>query len=317
MRKSLFLHVGYHKTGTTSVQDFFWKNRSLLLQSGVLYPEVGVAGNTHANLALCLPSKRAQVVERLRSIDYGDTTNPYSEYQGGPPEEIYASLGEEIRKTRCDRILLSSECFLEWIDPDVVKSFLEKYCDCSVKIIFLVREPRDWIRSVFNQVVKDPYLRYAGKIEDLPQVEMLDYAKTINAWCDAFGAGNVLAESYSNVRNIEHGAVGAILDLLSVENRRDYVFSGCSFGSNVSLSDPQLSLLYKLNILGVSNQAFIEIANLLEKDNNSMRLQNNLPSIESVKTICSQYAQQDFSALMSSDTSGDHLFKSVSDRGRE
>jgi hypothetical protein len=44
----LLLHVGLHKTGTTTVQNFLYENRNELLQHGILYPDVAMWGSQHA-----------------------------------------------------------------------------------------------------------------------------------------------------------------------------------------------------------------------------------------------------------------------------
>ena len=40
-KKRLFLHIGRHKTGTTSLQNFFSEKKELLSERGILYPETG------------------------------------------------------------------------------------------------------------------------------------------------------------------------------------------------------------------------------------------------------------------------------------
>ena len=37
----LFIHIGLHKTGTTTFQTFLHHNRKTLINAGVFYPEMG------------------------------------------------------------------------------------------------------------------------------------------------------------------------------------------------------------------------------------------------------------------------------------
>lgn len=46
----LVIHMGMHKTGSTSVQDFFAEHRTELQRAGYVYPESGLYGNQHAAL---------------------------------------------------------------------------------------------------------------------------------------------------------------------------------------------------------------------------------------------------------------------------
>ena len=39
--KTLYLHIGVHKTGSTSIQDFLFKNANLLENQGYFYPKGG------------------------------------------------------------------------------------------------------------------------------------------------------------------------------------------------------------------------------------------------------------------------------------
>ncbi|HNQ42503.1 MAG TPA: hypothetical protein PKL22_10430, partial [Saprospiraceae bacterium] len=40
-KKTLILHVGMGKTGTTALQNFFWRNRDVLAHHDIAYPETG------------------------------------------------------------------------------------------------------------------------------------------------------------------------------------------------------------------------------------------------------------------------------------
>jgi len=39
MMKRIFLHIGFHKTGTSALQEYLSKNREYLLKQKILYPE--------------------------------------------------------------------------------------------------------------------------------------------------------------------------------------------------------------------------------------------------------------------------------------
>ena len=49
MFDKIILHVGLHKTGTTSLQSYFGKNRKELKSLGVLYPEFSINNFTPNN----------------------------------------------------------------------------------------------------------------------------------------------------------------------------------------------------------------------------------------------------------------------------
>jgi len=43
----LILHIGTHKTATTTIQNSFHANRKLLAQHGLIYPDLGRAAGHH------------------------------------------------------------------------------------------------------------------------------------------------------------------------------------------------------------------------------------------------------------------------------
>lgn len=40
MKRKIYLHIGFHKTGSTSIQHSFWRNKGALEDKGILYPEL-------------------------------------------------------------------------------------------------------------------------------------------------------------------------------------------------------------------------------------------------------------------------------------
>src|SRR5690554_3774829 len=50
-KKTLYLHIGLGKTGTTALQEFFWANRSQLAKRGIDYPDYCVIAGAHHALS--------------------------------------------------------------------------------------------------------------------------------------------------------------------------------------------------------------------------------------------------------------------------
>jgi hypothetical protein len=255
VRKRLYLHIGQHKTGTSTIQSFFWHNRDQLKVQGLMYPEVGLSGPTHGNLALSLPSQRDAMVAEMFSHAATDRSGSYSAYAGESADQLYAELGEQIEATECSRVLLSSECFMEWLDPTLIKQMLDRYCQCEIKVILILRRQDQWIQSVFNQVVKDPGLRYAGALEALPQIAMLDYRKTVGLWAEAFGQDALVIKDYAEISNYQYGVLGYFAEIVGMSLTDDLEFP--SFQErNISLSGWQIDVLHDLNKRNASLDVF-------------------------------------------------------------
>ena len=68
-KKILYLHVGTHKTGTSTIQEECSKNRSKLQQLGVLYPESVSQGiNHHAIAHLIMDGELEKVNQYIINI---------------------------------------------------------------------------------------------------------------------------------------------------------------------------------------------------------------------------------------------------------
>lgn len=54
MQKTIYLHVGANKTGSSAIQNFCNSNRDSLLSSGLLYPVTGCVGDAHYGISSIL-----------------------------------------------------------------------------------------------------------------------------------------------------------------------------------------------------------------------------------------------------------------------
>jgi hypothetical protein len=89
----LIIHIGAHKTGSTAIQKYFFTNRALLAQKGVLYPQAGLHNNRHAKLRRAL--SRVQK-DPSRTPDL---------------QKFISELKREIDESGCDSVILSDEDF--------------------------------------------------------------------------------------------------------------------------------------------------------------------------------------------------------------
>jgi len=184
-----------------------------------------------------------------------DRNGTYAIYRGEPSESLYANLGEQIESSGCPKVLLSSECFMEWVEPATIKRLLDLYCQCEIKVILVLRRQDQWIQSVFNQVVKDPGLRYAGALEELPQIGMLDYLTTVKRWAEAFGPDALVIKTYAETAKYRTGVLGCLAEVIGLPLTEDLDFP--SFHErNVSLRRWQMDVLQELNRRDTSLNTF-------------------------------------------------------------
>lgn len=94
----LLIHVGLHKTGTTSVQDQLHRNRECLLGEGILYPTTGLFGSQHGLIPGSIIPRHFFLDRTPRSL----CTRDYLE-----------ELSREVEGARPNLVILSSEVFTE------------------------------------------------------------------------------------------------------------------------------------------------------------------------------------------------------------
>jgi hypothetical protein len=129
-RKRCFLHIGTHKTGTTSLQAFFSRHEQWLSKRGVYYPRAGRTEFGHHNLAWQL---------------YGD---PRFEARFGTVE----GLRSELLRCRVPVVAISSEDFCLLYDlPDAIERLIEAIQGGGFDpvVVLHVRSQIDFIESLY------------------------------------------------------------------------------------------------------------------------------------------------------------------------
>ncbi|MBZ9566661.1 hypothetical protein [Modicisalibacter tunisiensis] len=128
--RTVYLHIGFGKTGTTSIQKTLASNRELLSRNKILFPATGISDSGHHGLAKLGDGQMAK-----------DTA------------KLYSQLVDEIESSDAHKIIISSEnfCFMTEDYVKDVSKFLNAY---NVKVIFYARHHLELIASTYLQWVK-------------------------------------------------------------------------------------------------------------------------------------------------------------------
>lgn len=210
---TLFLHIGIHKTGTTALQEFFWSNCDQLAALGWCYPQVGLSGVTHAGFvnAARFPEREAAIC-RLRP-DFDLQNSPYRLPPGTTSKNLYEELALAVNESDASSFLMSSECFFEWTNPACYAEGFSSIFD-TVHVMVYLREPVSWLDAVYEQLIRDPWFKYAGQVSSLPQWTLLDYASILEKWAQAFGQESIHVSVYDAVARLD--IVRHLLSLLNL-----------------------------------------------------------------------------------------------------
>lgn len=150
--RSLYLHVGTHKTGSTSFQRYLKDHQEDLGSAGVtVLMTSGPDGRPSANnLALAhsvlRPGLRTGM--RMRSDDAPGGLRAYARQS--------RALRDSVNGSRGDHLLLSAEafCFARTRAEEWRIRLLQSYCGVAIRPILCFRNQRDWRRSWEAEIEK-------------------------------------------------------------------------------------------------------------------------------------------------------------------
>ena len=198
--KTICIHIGRGKTGTTSIQRYLSQKRSELLDQGVhyLYSDDAGRGAGHQQFAKSfITTPPAYMVPALN------------------PQGIRQQVFDEICASTSEVILLSSENLPMADLSQLHRFFAELPAAFDIKIILFARSQDELAESEYNQLVKlkqetSSFAAYAnGKLDDC------DFFALASRWESCFGVGSVLCQVYDGARN---DVVGQFLSMVPQVN---------------------------------------------------------------------------------------------------
>lgn len=146
--KKIILHVGPHKTGTTSIQNALLENEEILNSKGIgTFKNTRLNGEISANCnVLSLSFVRPELINRARFLN---NIPPPSE---NVRNEQFVLLQGEIAKY--ERLIVSSEgfSFLRTVqEKELLQSFLSRLI-VEIRILLTIRNKREWKKSYLGHL---------------------------------------------------------------------------------------------------------------------------------------------------------------------
>jgi hypothetical protein len=231
MATTVLLHIGAHKTGTSSVQHFLDTIRPELAAAGWLYPRAARYRFGHHRLAM---TARGRSPRRLA----GSTSLA----------EEARRVREEIEASGLTRVIVSSETFFA-LGQRGAEAVVRAFDGHRLIAAALVRRPDEHFLSIYNQRIKQPKSEFSDPVDgwverstelsrDLRPVEAL------SAWADVLGLENVRVACYE----AHPDAVTNVLGLIGLD---DPAIVGLPRQRrNVGLSAPGVELLRRAKLAG-------------------------------------------------------------------
>jgi hypothetical protein len=176
MVKTIYIHIGGYNKGTSVLQKFLSENRVALKNKGYLYP--GRSPGHH------------EMVKGLK------TQLPPEGVK--PQDPIIHKYLEEIKTSKCDNIILSSEGF-EKLGKSIENLKLFFNDRSIIKIIFYITRQDEQLEAVYHQRVLQNGVRLDIAFTDFFRgfnFDSLNYFSILKRWEQAFGKENIIVRCY-------------------------------------------------------------------------------------------------------------------------
>lgn len=178
LKKRLILHIGMHKTGTSSVQRYFSRNRAVLRRMGVCYPKsIGADGERQ-------PKHTAIFDAISHEADFG----VYHSVLGSSVDCIEQAAAE-IEASPGRLGVLSAEG-LSGERPVFAAAMAGLADRFETTVVVFVRRQDHWVESFYKQMVLSREVcetrGFHEFVEAASTRRHMDYAQIIGWWRDAF-----------------------------------------------------------------------------------------------------------------------------------
>lgn len=196
--RTILIHAGLAKAGSTTIQTFLSDNEDRLRSLGVHYPSIGRPGKAHQQIA--------------REIGEGGNFDPR--------HGTYAQLVEEWRSVGEGTLVISSE-FLEEAEEHQIARFKELATgpDDRLQALLVLRNVSDLVTSGYAQRIK--HGRKAFDFDQFFDASMAgartQHFETIGRWAGQFGWENVQLRVLDRQHLVNGDLLDDLLTLLDVD----------------------------------------------------------------------------------------------------
>jgi hypothetical protein len=188
MPKTAVLHIGTHKTGTTTLQIFFLQNRDAFARGGVYLADTG-----RSNIAVT-----------------GNHEIGWELLTGGQSNTLAALTSELSRNDLPTALLTSEDLCLLFARPATLSMLRDAVANAGYqsKVVVYFRPQAGYAESIYVERIKHDYVRTMGSFieqslatgmyrpDDSPIQIEFEYRRLLEPWIDAFGRENVIVRAY-------------------------------------------------------------------------------------------------------------------------
>ncbi len=214
LTKTLYIHIGHYKTGTSAIQAFMDVNAGHLARLGVRYLDKHMYFSKHSDLAFAI-YRAASVTTLLHGY-----SNPVR------PEKVWDDLIAAAQAAPEPIAVISSEEFMRiGAYPRAIAILRDlaarPRAGIDIRIIAWLRDPDAHLHSWYNQLikVKVPLPDYNTAVCKVIEPVHYDYALALRPWADIFGADAVHVRPYSEALRVGMAIYEEFLRALGLDCR--------------------------------------------------------------------------------------------------
>lgn len=280
-KKTVYIHIGSDKTGSTAIQRFSFQNRGLLKTYGLHF--VSTKYDHHGPLLDALRNKNFEYIEALLN---------------------------DIRIQNSPKYLITFEG-LYHLKDDELTAFIEIFKEFNLQIIFYIRRRSDLLRSGIAQTLKFNKLDSSERARKIffdkkftipASSQNFNYLAIIRRWQNELVAHGHSEESF-NLRVYEKSAFflgDLILDFYSILNicEPEKLIEGIEFLRSLGVTNSSISpsaqyLMTLINALDVDDIKRDAIKNLIMRHDDLNEKSHSIIPDELARQLDEHYKNQD------------------------
>jgi hypothetical protein len=298
--KSLVLHIGIPKTGSSALQVCWAQNRNALLAQSLDYFELG-----DFTLGLHGKISSGNGAHLARSF-----LQPQAEAYLPTRDQQLAQLDRRIRESECDTGVLSSELFV-FADDARLAEFASWLAErgISLKFFYFIRDQVQFLTSTYIQQVKRHACTESAEqyiLRTYDKIAHIKYSRLFERLRQLVPAENIICRNYQETRLSEHGIFDIFLGSFGLDPEGLKVTDP---SVNLSLDMTEIKIMLALNKLKprmVFSDMIVE--NAARRRREDVDLASELLAAKTVEKIESYFAE-DNAAFARSYFGSDTLFE--------
>lgn len=224
--KTIIIHIGGHKTGSTAIQKFLFQNKVLLENQGWLFP-----GHVHAHNTMGVELKNCGA--------FGEDFDANGFIAQAP---FTKKIMDEINKSDEEWVIISAEFFEHFPKRGVsnLKCFLDRTIDGErkYKIVYYCRRQDFLLESSYREKIKIEFLEGTGPSSTFQEFKAVcklrNYSVILDGWAEIFGKENLIIQPYEKDQ-LNNNIFSDFFKKIDLELTDEYQFPSEEI-SNIGLS---------------------------------------------------------------------------------